>query len=447
MPVPRRFTMLAAVALTACAAAAAHAGPSVTIYSGNLAYVRETRGFDLAGGRDTLQLAGLPEGVDVSSIRFEPGNGLAVAGLAWNGDLASGERMLEQALGRRISVGLENDHWRQGTLLAVDGAWLLLGTDDGTMNIARSEVHEIGFLEAPAPGPARPLLEVALEGAKRGRGTGELSYLTGGFSWGAVHTLIRRGATGGEWSAAVTVSNQTDVAFTDATLKLVAGTPSRVNAPGPRPYMAKMSGEMMAASAAPDLVEQSFSEYHLYSLPRPATLRAHGTQQLTMIEPRDVRLTPRYVTSGGGPVMAKLELVNSKAGGPGVPLAGGIVRIFEPDPSGALQFTGEARIGHTPVDEKLMLDVGQAFDLVAERRELAQRRISDREREYDVELKLRNRRKEGVTIRADEPMRGDYDILKKSQPFQVVDARTIRFEVQVPAGKEVTVTYTARIRS
>jgi hypothetical protein len=144
--------------------------------------------------------------------------------------------------------------------------------------------------------------------------------------------------------------------------------------------------------------------------------------------------------------MAKLELVNSKAAGPGVPLPAGRVRIFEADASGALQLTGESRLAHTAVDEKFTLDVGTAFDLAAERRELAQRRISDREREFDVEIKLRNRKREDVTIRAEEPTRGDYEVLKRSHPFEVKDAGTIRFDVAVPAGKEVVVTYTIRVR-
>jgi len=42
---------------------------------------------------------------------------------------------------------------------------------------------------------------------------------------------------------------------------------------------------------------------------------------------------------------------------------------------------------------------------------------------------------------------GEYDILKRSHPFEVKDANTIRFEIAVPAGQEVVVTYTARVRS
>ena len=206
--------------------------------------------------------------------------------------------------------------------------------------------------------------------------------------------------------------------------------------------------EMSAMAAAPDLGEQSFSEYHLYTLGRPATLRDRETQSFTMIEPRNVQVKPRYLYRGGDPrgVMSQLELTNAKASGLGVPLPGGRVRFYEADPAGALQFTGETHIRHTPEDEKLTLDIGQAFDLAAERRELYNKRISDREREYAVEIKLRNRKQNEVTITAEENVSGDADVLRKSHEFTRKDANTIAFTVAVPAGKEVVVGYAVRVR-
>jgi hypothetical protein len=129
-----------------------------------------------------------------------------------------------------------------------------------------------------------------------------------------------------------------------------------------------------------------------------------------------------------------------------VALPAGRVRFYEPDAAGALQFTGETSIRHTAEGEKLTLDVGQAFDLVAERRELYNRRIADREREYAVEIKLRNRKKLDVKIVVQEGVGGDAEVLKKSHEFTRKDANTIEFDVAVAAGKEAVVSYTVRVR-
>ena len=104
--------------------------------------------------------------------------------------------------------------------------------------------------------------------------------------------------------------------------------------------------------------------------------------KLTMLEPRKVKLAPRYFYRGqeGTAVRAQLELVNDDANGLGVPLPAGRVCVFEADAQGDLQFTGEPTIAHTPSGEKLTLDIGTAFDVVGERRETDNKRISDRER-------------------------------------------------------------------
>jgi hypothetical protein len=120
--------------------------------------------------------------------------------------------------------------------------------------------------------------------------------------------------------------------------------------------------------------------------------------------------------------------------------------VYEPDASGALQFAGEASIRHTAEDEKLTLEVGRAFDLVAERRVLSERRIADREREQSVEVKLRNRKKTAVTIGVEEGVSGDVEVVRSSHPATRKDASTLRFEIPVAAGQEVVLTWTVRLR-
>jgi hypothetical protein len=203
----------------------------------------------------------------------------------------------------------------------------------------------------------------------------------------------------------------------------------------------------MAAEEKADLGEESFADYHLYTLDRPTTLRDRESQSLSMIAPRVVKLTPRYLyRSGGSGVAVQLVVENSAAAGLGLPLPGGRVRVYESDPGGAPQFTGEARIAHTAEGEKVTLETGTAFDLAAERREVYNRRIADREREYQVEIKLRNRKKTDVTIVVEEPVAGDHEVLKSTHPATRRDASTLQFTLPVPAGAEVVLGVTLRVR-
>jgi hypothetical protein len=438
---------LTALVLAAAAAAPAHAGPAVTVYTHDLGFVREQRALNLSRDRDTLMVP-VPERIDFTSVRLVP-QGARLVRLAYRFDVPSGDGALDHARGNRVRVVLRGDRVVEGTLVAVDGSWLVVREDDGSVHtLSRAAADDVRIASASNRLTLQPALEAVLEG-HRGRLNAELSYLTGGLSWTAEHVVVRRGETGASWASRVTVENTTGREFADATLRLVAGDPNRDSAmPPPMPMMRAQS--MVAGDVAQksEMTEQTFGEYHLYTIDHPATLRDRETQTLTMYDPRDIRLTPRYLYRGGDAagVHAQLVIVNDRASGLGLPLPEGRVRFYEEDPSGALQFTGETHIKHTAQDEKLTLDVGIAFDLVAERRETSNKRISDREREYGVEIKLRNRKKTNVTIVVEESAGGDIEITQKSHEFVRKDANTLQFTVAVPAGKEVIVTYTARQR-
>jgi hypothetical protein len=441
--------VLATIAGSVARPAAAIAGPAVTVYTRDLGYVRETRALELAGGRDTVRLSDLPERLDFSSVRLVPAGAARLTRLAYRWDVASGDAFLENAVGKRVSVSSRGDRVTEGTLIASDGSWLVVRADDASLStLARGAVEAVRLATPAARLSLRPTLEAVFEEGRRGSVTAELSYLTGGLSWSAEHTVVRRGEREAVWSATVTVANSTGRDYVDATLKLVAGEPRRDQA-RPMPMMRAMAMDAaMKGAGEPDLSEETFSEYHLYTLGRPATLRGREQQSFTMIEPRTVKVAPRYVYRGGDArgVMSQMVIVNSKEAGLGLPLPAGRVRFYETDPAGAPQFTGESSIQHTPEGEKLELEVGSAFDLKAERRDLYNKRISDREREYAVEIKLRDHKPADVVILVRESVGGDTEITQKTHEFTRKDASTIEFAIPVAAGKETVLSYMARVR-
>ncbi len=431
------------------AAASAAAGPSVTVYSSDLAYVRESRTVELTGGRDVLRLEDVSQRLDFSSVRFAPSSG-RLSRLAYRFDVANGDALLERALGRRVRLNLRDNRVVEGTLLASQGEWLVVRNDDGALsNVRREAVNEARLADA-GTGAAlalKPAIEAVVDGGRKGASAAELSYLTGGLSWSAEHMLVRTGENTATWSTAVNVSNTCGRDFTDAKLKLVAGEPSRTGGPVPPPQPMMMRTMATAdGMAEAKVAEESFADYHLYTVDKPMTLRDRETQAFALIDPRPIAVKPRYLYRGGDArgVLSQLEFVNSAKDGTGAPIPAGRVRCFQPDESKEIQFTGETQIAHTPLDEKRTLDLGYAFDLQAERKELSSKRISDREREYAVEIKLRNRKATEATIVVDEPAGGDVQLVKQSHASTRKDANTLQFTVSVPAGREVVVTYTAR---
>lgn len=437
--------MLPLAALLAVAPARA-AGPFVTVYSHDLGFVREARNLDVRATPDTVRLEDISTGLDFSSVRLSPASG-RVARLAYRFDVASGDGLIEHARGQRVRVLSRENRVAEGTLLSADGTWLVLRADDGSLStINRSSVDAVQLARASNALALKPAIEAVIEGA-RGAVAAELSYLTSGLSWSAEHTLVRTGESTGIWATRVQVENTTGRDYLNATLKLVSGEPSRT--PG---YEAKAPRAMLmrtldaGAAAAPDMGEATFSEYHLYTLHGPATLRDRETQSLVMLEPRPITFTPRYLyrNGDGQGVLAQIEVVNSVKAGPGAPLAAGRVRTFQADEAGALQFIGERTIEHTPIDEKVTIDVGYAFDVAAERKQVSEKRPSPRERQYAMEIRLRNRKAVAVRVVVEEAIGGDTEVVTQSSPSVRKDAGTLQWTVDVPAGKETVLTYSAR---
>ena len=437
--------------LLALLPAAASAGPSLTLYTSDLGLVKESRNLDYRGTRDTLRLEGVSNRLDATSLRFVPSSG-KLSRLAYRYDVATGDGLLERAIGSRVRVvSRNNERVTEGTLLSADGAWLVVRGDDGALStLYREAMQEIRLAKPDAGLSLKPAIEAVVEGAKRGGGTAELQYLTGGLSWGAEHTLVRTGETSAQWSAVVRVENTTGRDYRDANVKLIAGEVSRAGAPRPVEEMtrAMKAQAFMAADAGGAPSEQAFSDFHLYTLPGVVTLRDRESQTLVLLEPKTVAVKPLYVYRGGNAsgVQWKLEMVNSAKEGTGAPLPAGRMRCYAPDGDKDLQLTGETTVRHTAVDEKVTLEMGYAFDLVAERKQVSERRVSDREREYSVEIKLRNRKSVDATIQVEEPANGETDVIKSSIPVKRDEANLLKFTVPVAAGKEVVLTYTARQR-
>src|SRR5512140_2717707 len=94
------------------------------------------------------------------------------------------------------------------------------------------------------------------------------------------------------------------------------------------------------------------------------------------------------------------EFKNTAANHMGIALPRGRMRFYRRDEDGRLQFTGENMIDHTPSDETIRLYTGNAFDLVGERRRTDFRVANARnEADESFEIKVRNHKKESVSIR------------------------------------------------
>jgi len=235
--------------------------------------------------------------------------------------------------------------------------------------------------------------------------------------------------------------------------------------------MLEMESAAKAVPPPPEVTEKAFDEYHLYTLPRPTTLRDREVKQVEFCRGTDVpaerlyvydgaqmgtyggwdvemaRSRPDYGTESNTKVFTMLEFINNKASGLGIPLPRGTMKIYRVDTDGARQFVGENVVDHTPAGEKVRLYLGNAFDLVGERRQTNYRVDAGKENADEAfEIKVRNHKQEAVEIRVVEHLYrwATWKIVTSSDPYEKTDSRTIEFRVKVPPEGEKILTYQAR---
>src|SRR5262249_10165187 len=149
------------------------------------------------------------------------------------------------------------------------------------------------FPELPGNLYTRPTLIWTLdnEGAQRHRV--EASYLATNLAWNADYVLtVARDDKSADLDGWVTVRNGSGTPFRNASLQLVAGDLNRVQqALGRMADVAKSRAE----AAAPPMQQESFSDYHLYTLGRKTTVNNNETKQVSMLNATSFPVAKRYV--------------------------------------------------------------------------------------------------------------------------------------------------------
>jgi hypothetical protein len=123
------------------------------------------------------------------------------------------------------------------------------------------------------------------------------------------------------------------------------------------------------------------------------------------------------------------------------------VRVYQKDSRDALQFIGEDRIDHTPEDETIRVKMGDAFDVVAERKQTDFEVLSSGHLyRSSYQADLRNHKDEAITVSVVEYLSGDWKVTQSSFPYEKESATRVRFDVPVPAKGSAQLTYTVEFR-
>ncbi len=448
--------VLFSCALVMFLAAASFAGDvSITIYNDNFGLVKQTEELTFKNGTSEVRFDNVAAQIDPTSVHIQPKSaGISILEQNYQYDLVNTLKMMQRYLGTEIGLVTKSGEIHKGTLLSFDGSFAILQSSSGEVSITNaSQIVDYKFGKLPEGLVLKPTLVWLAESDRDTKSDCEVSYLTDGINWHAEYVaLVDQDDKNLSLSGWVSIDNQSGATYENATLKLVAGKVNRISPQQPPYAMDRYVVSM--EKAAPQFQEESFFEYHLYSLTRKATVADKETKQLSLFPEASTPASKIYLVEGqnswwgGGDnkpkVKVNLEFTNSKESGLGMPLPKGKLRTYKADSKGELQFIGEDLIDHTPKDEKVRVYLGDVFDVTCERNKMGTKDLGPFRKEDSYQIKIKNHKDTDIVVTLVEPMPGwwEWNITQSNLEYKKISAYKVEFQVPVKSNGENTLTYT-----
>jgi hypothetical protein len=440
---------------------------SITVYNSDIALIRDVRNLQLARGTGNLRFMDIAATVNPATVHFrsltEPQQ-VSVHEQNYEYDLLEPDKLLRKYVGREVTLmrnRTENGSTRQEEVKAL----LLSYNQQPVWKIGNEIVTGIGadhirFPELPETLYSRPTLIWTVQNDGAANHKVEASYLASRLAWNADYVLtVARDDKAADLNGWVTLVNNSGTAFRNAKLQLVAGDLNRV-----RQQLGKMLADVAErraeAPAAANMTQEAFSDYHLYTMQRKTTINNAQTKQVSLLEGTDVPTVKRYVVEGqnyyyhnhqhpGSPIKDLVQVYyqfkNEAKSGLGIPMPAGVLRVYQQDSKGGVQFVGEDRIMHTPKDETLNIKIGNAFDVVCERKQIDFQKIASNVYEFEYEITLRNHKATAVSVEVNEPIGGTWRMVRSSHEWTKTAAWASQFKVPVASDGTAVLKYRVRV--
>ncbi len=459
------FSLLLLISISFAQESTDTEGVNITIYNQNFGLVKDKRFFDLDDGIKEIRFSDVASQIEPTSVYFKSlsfPNACQILEQNYEYDLVGSSKLLLKYIDQKITILSKDGKVYSGMLMSFDDANIIIQdpNDKSLVMVARQDnIKDISFKDLPEGLITKPTLMWMIENDKNARHLVEVSYLTRGITWLCDYvTVVDKDDKNIDLSGWVTINNQSGTGYKNAGLKLIAGDVHRATR---EPEMMMERDVVFAEKRKSDVgfQEKAFFEYHMYTLGRKTTVKNNQTKQISLLNAADIPVQKLFIydpaldygwyyyregkSTKEQKVKVKLEIKNSKENNLGMPFPKGNVKVYKKDTDGALEFIGEDSIDHTPKDEKIRLYLGDAFDVLGERKRMDYREFG-KTADETIEISLRNHKEEDIEVLVVEHLwrYTNWEMTQKTHDFTKKDAQTVEFKIPVPKDKEVKLTYT-----
>lgn len=430
---------------------------ALTLYSENIAQVSETRQLPILQAGQAVQIEDVSAQLQPQTLQLT--NAGRVSEQNYNDDLISYQRLLQHYIGQKVQLAEQNPATGAETietvrLLATEGSHALIERASNVESLTLNSTRRFIFPSHPAQLTLKPSIGFRSQGTEQAQAIG-ISYLTSGLSWQTDYVInLNEEGNRASLKGMATLRNETGTSFPGASIKLLAGS---VNQPvNTVQRYAKAERMLMAADASGGSApaREQLQAFHLYKLDGKIDLLNNQQKQLPLLNSdsltvEQIQQLDLYVSAHPQGQRQQirprvmLQFENSSANGLGIPMPSGAIRVFSPDSSGALQYTGGSNIGNQPRDARVSLQLGQSFDLTANQYQTAF------EKTYDGALVnqrvvLKNTAEKTATVELNSRFQKRWNIEQSSHPYEA-RGNAAYWQLNVPANSELELTFQVRL--
>lgn len=477
---PRFYSILLATLVIASAQAnervsttAEQTDLSLTIYNSHIALVKDARTININPGINTLAFKDISASINPATAMLKSAD-LTVLEQNFEYDLLTPTTLLNKYIGKTVTVATNNPV--TGEVLKSQA--IVLANNNGTMLKIGEQIRPLTsnmsliYDNVPDDLRDKPTLTMVVDNTGETQQAVELTYLTQNLTWQADYVMNLIDDQTLNLKGWVTLDNHSGTNYNNAHLQLVAGDINRVQPESFDNMMAVDKAIMTKAVPAATMAEESLFEYHLYTLGQQTTIKNQQQKQVSLLEAVNVPYEKHLVVIAANPYgwnswgsddeyidltpHAKLVIDNKKSHHLGIPMPAGIIRSYQNDSQGRSQFIGEDRIDHTPENEQITLQLGEAFDVTAkykqtnfQQQQITEKTAVKKSHKTEViasyEVLFKNAKDSEVVVDYRDQFYGDWTISEQSHHSEKQNSQLNQWHIRIPSKGETTLNYTVRM--
>ena len=413
---------------------------SVTIYKDNFALVNEPMVWNLKFGRNISSFTNISKNLLFDSPILNV-KGVQVLSQTLNKNFSSTDVFLKNNIGASIELKSKDGPNVQGILMDYNGSTISIKTNKGLVVFQRSQLSFFTLKSSTVQDKFTPEIRWEIISDADKSVNAELLYITSGFSWQPIYTLIIDDLNSSAMlSINAEVSNNSNINLFALDLNVVEGNvplySSRKN----------LSYQMMESRGS-NVDNGSLGDFYIFNLGSNLNLDAMQTIQIPMMEKKEISYDKKYIFSnsekdqGDEPLSIEVSFENSAENNLELPLPSGVLYLYDQDISNKLRFIGRDNLSQLYKGGTAILNGGKAFDIIGKRRILNFDRQANSE-ESTISLQILNTSNKSIKVKAIEKIIGDWVIKESSSMYIKDDASTIYFPLEIEAGSSELITYT-----